>query len=54
MKAKKVGLSEAKRGMREVGGKKLAQKGTEFSHKIKETRRHRSGGRRGGRPHHAG
>jgi len=42
------------RGLNPVGGKKLSQPGTEFLHKIKETRRHRTGGRPGGRPHHAG
>jgi len=29
------------------GGKKLSQQGTEFSHKIKKTRKHPSGGYRG-------
>ena len=54
MSANKSPRNELPRGLRQVGGKKISQQGTEFFHKIKETRRHRTGGRTGGRPHHAG
>jgi hypothetical protein len=36
-------------GLEHRGGKKLAQHGVEFSHKIKETRKHPPGGYRGKR-----
>jgi hypothetical protein len=37
-----------------MGAKKISQQGTEFFHKIKEVRRHRTGGRRGNAPHRRG
>ena len=46
--------SEMPRGMKRMGGKKVSQPGTEFFHKIKEVRRHRTGGRRGNMPHRRG
>jgi len=54
MRAHKAMPSMPPCGLNPVGGKKLSQQGTEFFHKMKETRRHRTGGRPGGRPHHAG
>jgi hypothetical protein len=54
MSAAKRAKNEPPRGLRKVGGKKLSQPGTEFLHKIKETRRHRTGGRPGGGPHRRG
>jgi hypothetical protein len=41
-------------GLRKMRGKKVFQEGTEFFHKIKEVRRHRTGGRRLGSPHRRG
>ena len=46
--------SETPRGLRQMGAKKISQQGTEFFHKIKEVRRHRTGGRRGNMPHRRG
>jgi hypothetical protein len=48
------GKDEMPRGLRRMGAKKVSQPGTEFFHKIKEVRRHRTGGRRGGGPHRRG
>lgn len=41
--------SDSAAGLEHRGGKKLAQRGVEFFHKIKETRRHPSRGYRGKR-----
>ncbi|MFZ0820298.1 MAG: hypothetical protein WAM91_09530 [Candidatus Acidiferrales bacterium] len=41
-------------GLDRLGGKKLSQHGTEFFHKIKEVRKHPTGGHLHGRPHRAG
>jgi hypothetical protein len=46
--------NEMPRGLRPMGRKKASQQGTEFFHKIKEVRRHRTGGRRGNMPHRRG
>ena len=46
--------NEMPRGLRQMGAKKMSQQGTEFFHKIKEVRRHRTGGRRGNMPHRRG
>jgi hypothetical protein len=46
--------SDMPRGLRRMGAKKMSQPGTEFFHKIKEVRRHRTGGRRGNAPHRRG
>jgi hypothetical protein len=42
------------KGFQRLGKKTLTEAGAENVHKMKETRRHRTGGRPGGRPHHAG
>lgn len=54
MSANRKPKNQLPRGLRHVGGKKLSQPGTEFLHKMKETRRHRTGGRPGGGPHRRG
>jgi hypothetical protein len=41
-------------GLDRLGGKKLSQHGVEFSHKVKEVRKHATGGRYHNNPHHAG
>jgi hypothetical protein len=46
--------TEVPLGLRHVGGKKVSQPDTEFLHNIKETRRCRTGGSRGGAPHRRG
>ena len=46
--------NEMPRGLRPMGAKKISQQGTESFHKIKEVRRHRTGGRPGGGPHRRG
>ncbi|HTC64366.1 MAG TPA: hypothetical protein VK709_16115 [Candidatus Saccharimonadales bacterium] len=40
-------LNESIRQLEHRGGKKLAQQNTEFSHKKREVRKHRTGGARG-------
>ena len=47
-------INEMPRNLRQMSAKKMSQLGTEFFHKIKEVRRHRTGGRRGNMPHRRG
>jgi hypothetical protein len=54
MRANKSPRNLPPRGLKQVGGKRISQQGTEFFHKMKETRRHRTGGRPGNMPHRRG